>query len=174
MGRFKNVVLLNNFMTEQIGFLAPNARKKERNELEISLGTDFVDLDGSEPYPLHLNKAVKLYVGASTLAGIYRGLTEKGDFVLLPFIASVNVPKSFFGSEYRGETSLRYWEKEKPQIVRLGSLNGIDPDNIDDLNMIVEESLPALTAWRNHRKVIIPTEEEYMRAVKVGRRQLER
>jgi len=118
-------------MVSKMGFHSP--KEKEETELEIKLKVKFVD-EEDEPFPAEIGRQVKLYLlPQGCVIGVYRGLNEKGYYVLQPSITTEFTPESKTENN-KGRTTSIF--SERPTYIRrdlVGSLGPIREEYFEEL-----------------------------------------
>jgi hypothetical protein len=101
----------------KVGYRVKESEEREATELEELLQTKFVGR-GGDPYPAEIGKHVSVDVGGSTRVGVYRGMTEKGNLILIPSINNEfdNTDRKF-----------SFIETERPQYISHSAVKNVDP-----------------------------------------------
>jgi hypothetical protein len=129
---------LGSKMTQFKGFGPREETPREMNELERYCGARFVE-EEKEPYPGDIGKLRTLHLRGAALFGVYRGMTERGQIVLLPHVVYEFEDPLTINKE--NTRHVCYWATKVPKHVGVEQVEGMDPCRIEFLQRMI----PSLT-----------------------------
>lgn len=116
------------------GFGRQDTKQKEPDQLERTLGTEFLPED-SEHFPHFKGRMVEVFLGGSAVFGVYRGTTRKGDAILFPHVVKEILP--YTDDRGRNYNNFRL-ETKDPSHIRDSAIVGMrtaDPKYVNTLLM---------------------------------------
>ncbi len=108
--------------------------ERKLNELEQAMNAMFVERD-KEPYPMHIGKTVTVHIGSGSAQGVYHGLNDEAQIVLLPSIQREEYPTKPNSGQNK---IVLYWEKEIPDIAQFEDVTGVSPIRKEYLDWLVK------------------------------------